>query len=75
MHPQTLRTWPRGRQALAMGTHNLVQKNRKRNLFSQNCSDNDSKKNSLQDFYDIFICMCKRQDDQNWYSRSHEMHF
>ena len=33
---------------------------------SQNRSDNDAKKNRLQDFYNIFICMCRRQYDQNW---------
>ena len=31
------------------------QNNGKRNLFSQNWSDNDAKKNRLQDFYDIFL--------------------
>ena len=54
MHPQILQTRPRGRKALAIGAHNLVQNNWKRNLFSQNCSDNDAKKNRLQDFYDAF---------------------
>ena len=34
--------------------HNLVQNNGERNLFSQNWSDNDVKKNRLQEFYDIF---------------------
>ena len=27
MHPKTLRTWPRGRQALAIRAHNLFQNN------------------------------------------------
>ena len=54
MHPQILRTWPRGRQALAIRAHNLFQNNLKRNLFSQNWSDNDAKRNRLQDSYDIF---------------------
>ena len=54
MHPQILRTWPLGRQALAIRAHNLFQNNGKRNLFSQNWSDKDAKKNRLQDFYDIF---------------------
>ena len=54
MHPQILRIWPRGRQALAIRAHNLFQTNGKRNLFSQNWSDNDAKKKRLQDFYDIF---------------------
>ena len=44
MHPQILRTWPWGRQALAIRAHNLFQNNWKRNLFSQNWSDNDAKK-------------------------------
>ena len=55
MHPQILVTWPRGRQALVIGAHNLFQNNRKRNLFSENWSDNDDKKNRLQDFYHIFL--------------------
>ena len=52
MHPQILQTWPRGRQALAIKAHNLFQNNGKRNLFSQNWSDNDAKKNRLQDYRD-----------------------
>ena len=54
MHPQILRTWPRGRQALANRAHTPFQNNGKRNLFSQNWSDNDAKKKRLQDFCDIF---------------------
>ena len=53
MHPQILQTWPWERQALAIRAHSLFQNNGKRN-FSQNWSDNDAKKNRLQDFYDIF---------------------
>ena len=34
MHPQILRAWPRGRQALTIGTHNLAQNNETNNLFS-----------------------------------------
>ena len=49
MHPQILRTLPRGRQALAIRAHNLFQNNWKRSLFSQNSFDNDDKKNRLQD--------------------------
>ena len=54
MHPQILRTWPGGRQALAIRAHNLFQNNGKRIFFSQNWSDNDAKKNRLHDFYNIF---------------------
>ena len=54
MHPQILRTWPRGRRALAIKAHNLFQNNGKRHLFLQNWSGNDAKKNRLQDFYHIF---------------------
>ena len=54
MHPQILRTLPRGRQALAIRTQNLAQNTGRFNLFSQNWSDNDVKKNRLQDFYRIF---------------------
>ena len=54
MHPQILGTWSWERQALAIGTHNLVQNNGKSNLFSQNWSKNNAKKNRRQDFYDIF---------------------
>ena len=35
MHPQSLWTWPRGRQALTIRAHNLFQNVGKRNLFSQ----------------------------------------
>ena len=55
MYPQILQTWPRGRQTLAIRAHNLFQNNGKGNLFSQNWSDNDAKKNGLPDFYDIFL--------------------
>ena len=58
MHPPILRTWPRGRQALAIRAHNLFQNNWKRNLLSQNWSDNDAKENRLQDFYNIFLFAC-----------------
>ena len=65
MLPQILRTWPQGTQAMAIGAHKLAQNNRKRNLFSQNWSDNDAKKNTLQHFYDIsdlhVTMMCTRQ--------------
>ena len=44
MHHQILRTWPRGRQALPIRAHNLFQNNGKRNLFSQNWSENDAKR-------------------------------
>ena len=43
-----------GRQVLAIGAHNLIQNNGKRNLFSPNWSDNNAKKNRLQDFYTTF---------------------
>ena len=43
--PSNLRTWPRGRQALAIRAHNLFQNNGKRNFFLQNWSDNDAKNN------------------------------
>ena len=74
MHPQILRIWPQGRPALAVKANNLFQNNGKSNLFSQNWSDDDDK-NRLQDFYNIFICMCRRPDDQNWYSWAHEIRF
>ena len=52
------------------GISYLFQKNGKRNLFSQNWSDNDARKKKIG--YKIsttfFICTCRRQDDQNWYS-------
>ena len=54
MHPQILRTWPRERPTLAIRAHNLFQNNGKRNLLSQNWSDNDGENNRLQDIYDIF---------------------
>ena len=43
-----------GGQALTIRAHNMFQNNEKINLFSQNWSDNDEKKNRLQDFYDSF---------------------
>ena len=54
MHPQRLRTWPQGIQALAISVQNLFQNNGKRNLFSQNWSDDDVEKNRLEDFYGMF---------------------
>ena len=42
-------------QALASNrAHNQFRNNGKRNSFSQNWSDNDAKRNRLQDFYDNF---------------------
>ena len=72
MHPKIVRT-----QALAIRAHNLFQNNGKKHLFSQNWSDNDAKKNRLQDIFlrHFFILTCRRQDDQNWYSWSHELRF
>ena len=55
MHPQILRTWHRWRQALAVRACNLFQNDGERNLFSQNWADNDAKKKSLQDLYNIFL--------------------
>ena len=43
-----------GRRALAAGAHNLFRNNGKKSTFSQNLSDNDAKKNRLQDLYDVF---------------------
>ena len=54
MHPQILGTWPKGRQALDIGTQNLAPNNGKNDLFSQNWSKTNSKKNRLQDLYEIF---------------------
>ena len=54
MHPQILGTWPKGSQALDIGTHNLAPNNGKNDLFSQNWSKTNSKKNRLQDLYEIF---------------------
>ena len=62
MHPQILRTWSQRRKALAIRAPNLFQNNGKRNLFPQNWSDNDAKKKRLQDFYDNFICTCRRHE-------------
>ena len=52
MHPQILQTWPVGRQALVIGTHNLAQNNgRIKNFVFTKFVKNDDKKNRLQDFY------------------------
>ena len=51
--PSNFANLSRGRQVLAIRAHNLFQNNGKRNLFSLNWSDNDSKKNRMHDFYDI----------------------
>ena len=48
-----MRTHIWGRRALTIGAHIFVQNNGKRNLFSQNQSNNDGKKYRLQNFYDI----------------------
>ena len=55
MHPQILRTWPRGRQALAITAHSLFQNNGKRTFFSPFWSNNDAKKNRLQDLLQYFL--------------------
>ena len=60
---------------LLTGAYNLVQNSGKRTLFPQNWSDNDAKMYRLKSFTIFLICMCERQDDQNGYSRSHEMRF
>ena len=53
MNPHSLRTWPRGSQALAIGTHNFAQDNGEKNLFSIKWSDNDAKNDRPQHF--IFV--------------------
>ena len=68
MYPEILWTWSRGRQALGIGAHNISQNDGKRNLFSQDWSNNDVKKNMLQNFYDSF-------DFLYWFSWSYEMRF
>ena len=49
MYPQILRTWPRGRQALGIGAHNISQNDGKRH-FSQNWSSNDAEKEKATRF-------------------------
>ena len=66
MHPQILRTG--GDYRWLSEPTALFQNSWKRNLFSQNKSDNDAKENRLHDLYDILTCTCRRKDDQNWYS-------
>ena len=73
MHPQILRTWPRGRQTLAIRAHNLLQNNGKRNVFAQNWSENYAKRIGYKISTICFICTCRRQDDQNWYSLSADL--
>ena len=51
----------------------MVQNNGK--ITVQKWSENGAKKYRLQDFTIFFICMSKRQDEQNRYSRPHEMRF
>ena len=62
MAPPDFAKWPQGRQALAIRAHNMFQNNWKRNLLSQNWSDNDAKKNRLQDFYGVFFLSARVGD-------------
>ena len=66
--PQILGTWSRGRQALAIGNHNLTQNNGKSNLISHNWSKVMPKRIGNNIAMIFSSCTCKRQDGQNWYS-------
>ena len=68
MRPQMLRTCPRGRQALAIGVHNLVQNNGKRNFFHKIGPIMTPKRIGYMISAIPLIRMCKRRDDQNWHS-------
>ena len=46
-----------------------------RKFVSQNRTDNDGKKYRLEDFCDILLFACVREDDHNRHSWSHEMRF
>ena len=53
-----------------------VSNNGKRNLFSLNWSDNDAKKNRLQDFYDIFLfARVGDKMTKNWYNPLQKSNF
>ena len=60
MHPQSLLTLPQGRQALAIGAHNMAQNKGKRNLFSQNWSDNNARKKGYK-IPTVFLICCIRE--------------
>ena len=53
MHPQTLQTWPRG-EGHWLPEPTICFEIMGKSTFSQNWSDNDAKKNRLQDLYDVF---------------------
>ena len=55
MHPQILQTWPSGRQALAVKTHNFAHNNGKGNW-----SDNEAKQLGYKISMVFSICRCKR---------------
>ena len=69
MHPQTLQTWPRG------DGHNLFRNNGKKVRFHKIGLIMMPKRIGYTIYTMFLIYTCKRQDDQNWYSISHEMHF
>ena len=56
--PQILGTWSRGRQALAIGIHNLVQNNGKSNLFKKIYPNIMSKRIGNKIFMIFSSCMC-----------------
>ena len=60
--PSNVANLASGETALTIRAHNLFQNNGKRNLFSQNWSDNDSKKNRLQDL-SIYLYILRHPHD------------
>ena len=64
-----------GRRALAAGAHHLFRNNGKKVRFHKIGLIMMPKRIGYKIYTMFLIYTCKRQDDQNWYSISHEMHF
>ena len=64
-----------GRRALDAGAHNLFRNNGKKVRFHKIGLIMMPKRKGYKIYTMFLIYTCKRQDDQNWYSISHEMHF
>ena len=64
-----------GRRALAAGAHNLFRNNRKKVRFHKIGLIMIPKRIGYKIYTMFLIYSCKRQDDQNWYTISHEMQF
>ena len=75
MHPQTLQTWPRGDGHWMPEPTTCFEIIGKKVRFHIIGLIMMPKRIGYKIYMMFLIYTCKRQDDQNWYSISHEMHF